>query len=276
MSDEALWHQLVPLYTPGEARAIVRTVMETRYGVGLADLLCDGISMLDDTQQADFHAIMQRLRQAEPVQYVLGEAVFMGRRFHVEPGVLIPRPETEELCRWVVSHTPSTACRILDIGSGSGCIAITLALESPHAQVTAWDISPKALEVTRVNAEALGAHIIIQQNDILHVKGSQHRYDIIVSNPPYICEHEATEMHTNVVNYEPREALFVADDEPLLFYTAISGFATTALAPGGQLFFECHERHVHQVAAMLRDQGFRDVGTLDDNFGKTRFVRAIK
>ncbi len=300
-SYQQLWQQLVPLYEAGEARALIRMLMETRFGISMSDLLCYGTSQLDEEQQERLDKMISRLQASEPIQYVLGEAQFYGRSFHVSPGVLIPRPETEVLCRWIVESTAPASTplplkeesekvpRILDIGCGSGCIAVTLALEIEGAQVTAWDISPKALEVTRRNADSLGAHIITEQCDILSASrkltalprnsglsgnSGTPSYDIIVSNPPYICRHETVDMHPNVLRHEPHEALFVPDTDPLCFYDAIARYAATHLSPDGLLFFECNAAYTEDVARLLTEGGYRDVATHDDDFGKTRFVRA--
>ena len=298
LSYQQLWQQLVPLYETGEARAMVRLLMETEFGIGLSDLLCYGTRQLNEDEQERLQEMMRRLQDSEPIQYVMGKAMFYGRTFHVEPGVLIPRPETEVLCRWVTETFPQPTpkergnlpiChRILDIGCGSGCIAITLALEMTGVQVTAWDISPKALEVTRRNASHLGTNVLTEQHNILAAtetgnptetgapNGEQIGFDIIVSNPPYICRHEASTMHPNVLRHEPHEALFVLDDDPLLFYSAIARYALIHLRSEGLLFFECNAAYTEDVARLLSASGFRDVTTRDDDFGKTRFVRAQK
>ena len=285
LSYQQLWQQLVPLYEVGEARALMRLLMETQFGISLPDLLCYGTSLLDEEKQEQLHEMMRRLRDSEPIQYVLGKAMFCGRMFHVEPGVLIPRPETEVLCRWVMETSPlpspegreavSTQPRILDIGCGSGCIAVTLALEMEGAQVTAYDISPKALEVTKHNAACLGVQITTKHIDILAAESKGESFDIIVSNPPYICRDEAAAMHPNVLLHEPHEALFVPDTDPLCFYAAIARFAKVHLSSGGLLFFECNPAYIQDVAHLLSASGFRDVATRNDDFGKTRFVKAI-
>ncbi len=277
---QQLWRSLLPLYEAGEARAMVRLLMETQFGISLPDLLCYGTRQLDEEQLTRLGAMMRRLQASEPIQYVTHQATFCGRTFHVEPGVLIPRPETEVLCRWV-TECPVPHPRSLDIGCGSGCIAVTLSLDMADAQLTAYDISPTALEVTRRNARRLGAQVAVMQRDILapgptapHGAGDGPPFDVIVSNPPYICRHEAATMHPNVWRHEPHEALFVPDSDPLCFYSAIARFAASRLRQGGWLFFECHAAHTMDVARLLSASGFRDITTRDDDFGKTRFVRA--
>lgn len=276
MTYTQLWQSLTPLYDTGEARAIVRMVLEDRFGMSMTDLLCDGTSKMS---KADFDLLMQmmsRLRNAEPVQYVLGEALFMGRRFHVESGVLIPRPETEMLCQWVMDDNTLPNPEILDIGCGSGCIAVTLALEMAGSAVSAFDISPKALAVTERNALTLGATITIEQQDALHLTDAPHRWDVIVSNPPYICHSEQSAMHINVTRYEPMEALYVPDDDPLLFYRAIANYAAVSLRCGGRLYFESNPLYLQDITAMLASKGFSAIKDRDDQFGKKRFIQATR
>lgn len=273
---QQLWKRLTPLYEPGEAKAIVRTLMEERFSLTFPDLLCQGTENLTKDERLQLSAMMERLCGGEPVQYVTGEAPFMGRAFHVEHGVLIPRPETETLCQWVEERCTGKRPRILDIGCGSGCIAVTLALLIPDAEVTALDISEKAIEVTRRNADSLGARLTLLHRDILapQIPGDAH-YDIIVSNPPYIRQCEAGAMHRNVLEHEPPEALFVPDNDPLRFYKAIARHARHTLLPGGQLFFECNPEWLDATADMLHNEGFHDIETRDDPFGKPRFITGV-
>ncbi len=275
-----LFGRLCQLYEHNEAQAILRLVMETRFSMSFADILSGNISKLSDADQAELERIMQRLEKHEPVQYVLGEAAFCGRRFSVEPGVLIPRPETEGLCEWVeetvrrkTSHKEGDTLDILDIGTGSGCIAITLALDISHARVTAWDISDEALDIARSNATMLGAEVDFVHQDALNPPADKEKWDIIVSNPPYICMIEVDDMERHVTDYEPEHALYVPNDNPLLFYRAIAKYATTALKPGGSLFFETNTAYTEATAMMMREMGFYMVETCDDCFLKPRFVK---
>ena len=276
MTYTQLWQSLTPLYDAGEARAIVRMVLEDRFGMNMPDILCNGTDLLEGEDQACLFLMLKRLRDAEPVQYVLGEAMFMGRKFHVEPGVLIPRPETEMLCQWVMDDHTLPSPEILDIGCGSGCIAVTLALELAGSAVTAYDISTKALEVTRANASSLGADITIEQKDALHLAVEPARWDVIISNPPYVCRRERTAMHDNVAQYEPPEALYVPDDDPLLFYNAIAHYASVSLKKGGRLYFECNPIYLPKAAEMLVEKGFKRIEDKKDQYGKKRFIQATR
>ena len=271
----SLWRRLTPLYDEGEAKAVVRLVLECRFGMSTADIYTDGISKLTDTEKSELAGIIQWLERAEPVQYVLGFADFLGRRFAVSKGVLIPRPETEELCRWIIDDTKGNeGSDILDIGTGSGCIAVTLAFDVAEAAVTAWDLSDAALMCCQENARRLGVMVEAVRQDALTPPDDYERWDIIVSNPPYVCDSERSAMHRNVTEHEPAEALFVSDDDPTLFYRAICRYAAKALKPDGALYFEINPRFAAEVAAEAREAGFQDVTMRDDCYGKTRMMKA--
>ena len=281
MTYPELWKRLTTLYAEGEAKAIARMVYEVRYGLTLGDLLMGRDA---DLPQEELELMAQQLEQGEPVQYVLGEEQFGGRTFKVTPDVLIPRPETYELCEWVMDEgqrTKDEGQTILDVGTGSGCIAITLALGLPQAKVTAWDISDKALAVARENAQRLGADVTFEQVDALNPPTSKFiprtsSLDIIVSNPPYICEKEKGQMEQNVLEHEPSLALFVPDDDPLLFYRAIARLGMSALMAGGWLYFEINPLHRDELVAMLSDMGYTQIEVRADQFGKQRMVRACR
>ena len=229
MTYNQLWHMIVPPYDESEAKAIIRMVLEVVFNFRLADLYSGKVNELSPDEEEVLGEIVARLKKCEPVQYVLGQADFCGRTFKVRPGVLIPRPETAELCEWITTHhTRSGRLRILDIGTGSGCIALTLALNLPYAQVEGWDISAEALCIAEENNERLKANVSFLQKDILALDSAgttakdKEEIDIIVSNPPYICMKERGEMDRNVLDYEPETALFVPDNDPLRFYRAIA------------------------------------------------------
>ena len=271
-----LCHRLTTCYDAGEAKALVRWVLDVRFGMSLTDILCGKVTQLSADDQAELEKIMQRLEKGEPVQYIIGVADFAGRQFQVAPGVLIPRPETAELCEWIISSEKGDKkCHLLDIGTGSGCIAITLAAALPQAQVAAWDISADALRIAQGNAKALGVQVTFEQHDILNT--SLHdAYDVIVSNPPYIKPSERDGMAKNVLDYEPQIALFAPDDNPIIFYQKIADFAWQNLNNEGLLFFELNPLTAEAVGDYLRQVGFSDIEFRQDAFGKLRFLKAKK
>ena len=283
MTYNELWHRLTQVYDAGEAQAIARMVYELRFGLSLSDICIGKDAQLSADCQAQLEDIAQRLLKQEPVQYVLGEATFAGRTYKVTPDVLIPRPETAELCQWITTthHSPLTTHHspftILDIGTGSGCIAITLALAWPEADVTAWDISPAALTVARENAARLSARVTFEQVDALHIPPSALHlppFTLIVSNPPYICNKEREAMEANVLDWEPHGALFVPDDDPLLFYRAIARYALQALEPQGWLYFEINPSYAKPLSEMLHMMSYHDIEIKEDTYGKQRMIRA--
>lgn len=280
--DTILWQRLTGLYPESEAKAIVRWMLDVRFGLSLTDIVCGCLAQLSPAENSELETIMRRLEQGEPVQYVVGTAYFCGRPFHVEPGVLIPRPETEELCQWVIADAAENIPRtILDVGTGSGCIAITLALSIPQSGVVAWDVSDVALRIARDNASALGADITFERCNALDPQLSTvHRplstINTIISNPPYICHNERAAMARNVLAYEPDEALFVPDADPLLFYRAIARYAAEALTTGGRLYFELNPLYAEDTVTMLSGFGFSHIEIRQDAFGKQRLLQARK
>ena len=372
MTYNQLWKRLTAIYNEREAQAIVRTVLDALFGMSLTDICLGKVTQLSADDTTRLEKIMQRLEKSEPVQYVLGAEWFAGRLFDVAPGVLIPRPETEDLVKWTcdeakekekednnkeergkeekevskkgeapqkeeqllssplkeeeeglrkgkdasqkeeqllssplkeekeglrkgedasqkeeqllsslfknnkeVSEKGEEAPHpsILDIGTGSGCIAITVALALPQACVTAWDISTDALAIAAGNAHRLGASVRFEHQDALSAPDDEERWDVIVSNPPYICDKERADMSDNVLSYEPELALFVPDSDPLLFYRAIARYASKALKPGGRLLFETNTAYVHEVAQAMADEGFTAIEVRNDCFGKPRMVK---
>ena len=279
MTYNEMWRKLAQEYDEGEAKAVTRMVYEVRYGLTLSDIYIGKDTQLSLDCQTELEEITKRLMEHEPVQYILGQADFCGRTFHVEPGILIPRPETEHLCRLITKHVAigSPNRSVLDIGTGSGCIAITLALDIPNSQVTAWDISPIALRVAKGNAEQLGAQVNVVENDMLkQTYQVAPQWDLIVSNPPYICDSEAEQMEANVLDYEPEIALFVPDDDPLQFYRAIAQYGQSALKSGGSLYFEINPLYANPLREMLSMMSSHDIDIKDDQFGKTRFIQTIR
>ena len=286
-----LCRRLAERYGLDEARAVVRLVLGERFGLSVADILCDKVTELSADDRKDLEKMMLRLENGEPVQYVLGFAEFCGRRFSVGPGVLIPRPETEELCRWLVEEREARkkerGTKILDIGTGSGCIAITLAAELPDAQVAAWDISEEALRIARKNADFIGVNVDFFQIDVLKNDAIKsplstwrgvggEAFDFIVSNPPYVCQTEKSSMKPHVFEHEPHLALFVPDDDPLLYYRAIADFAIQSLESDGWLYFEVNPLYIKELKTMLAEKGFENIEVKIDQFGKERMIRAKK
>lgn len=280
MTYSEIWHRIATSYEDGEARAIARILIEELFGLSYTDIVCGATDQLsaDDTLRLD--TAVRRIEQGEPLQHVLGYADFCGNRFGVNASVLIPRPETEwlvdegeRLMNGVSNAAPSAPKRILDIGTGSGCIAISLKLRLGEAYVEAWDISEEALRTAESNAKALKAEVAFCKRDALRTEESVAPWDLIVSNPPYICDSERADMDDNVLLHEPHTALFVPDDDPLRFYRAIARYALRSLSNGGSLLFECNTRYAEATGEMMREMGFEDVTVNDDCFGLPRFVK---
>ena len=285
MCYKELWQCLTKVYDEGEAKAIACMAYEERFGLTLSDIYLGKDTQLSADSQAELEEIAMRLLQGEPIQYVLGHADFCGQTFLVNEHVLIPRPETEELCQWEPLPLPSPkgeGAKILDIGTGSGCIAITLAAMYPEAEVTAWDISAEALEVARENARRNNVHVSFEQVDALNISLTSHlspltsEYDLIISNPPYICNKEREAMEPNVLEHEPHTALFVPDDDPLLFYRAIAQYGQTALKDGGWLYFEINPLYADSLRDMLCAMRFCRIEIKADQYGKQRMIKAMK
>lgn len=274
MKYEELWRRLTGIYETDEAKAVVRWLLDVCFGLSWADVLCDKMADLPVEQQQALQEMMLRLEQGEPVQYVAGVADFCGRQYLVAPGVLIPRPETAELCHLI--STQKNRPSVLDIGTGSGCIAITLALEMSATQVTAWDISDEALRIAQENARILKADVMFEKKDALNLREEDDRWDIIVSNPPYIKPQERDGMEKNVLEYEPELALFAPEDQPIIFYQRIGEYARKSLRTDGQLFFELNPLTADAVGDYLQQLGFVEIEILQDQNGKRRFLKAKK
>lgn len=265
---------------PYEAKAIALLLMEKVCGMTTTDVLTGQDGNAPTPQEQRALNMAAQVAQGTPVQYALGEADFCGMTFRVAPGVLIPRPETEELVEWIVKdcQLPTVSC--LDIGTGSGCIAIALAKQLKEAAVSAWDISSTALHIAQENATRNNVQVEFHQVDVLSPMALQHTprqsYDCIVSNPPYICEEEAKEMERHVLEHEPHLALFVPNNDPLLFYRRIGELGLELLRQDGALYFEINRRFGQETAAMLEALGYHRVELRQDCFGNDRMIKAIK
>ena len=263
-------------YGTAEGYALYRLVMEECFGLTHTDILLGKDNQISEENQARLLEITGRLLKNEPVQYVLGYADFCGHRFAVRPGVLIPRPETELLVQKALElgHGMEgvTEPEALDIGTGSGCIAVSMALAG--CRVTAMDISEEALGIAMQNATALNAEVVFIHENILQPSRTAQHWHVIVSNPPYICLHEAEAMERNVLDYEPHNALFVPDTDPLIFYRAIASYAMSHLSAGGWLCLEINQAYPDEMEKLLSSFGFKDVTIQKDQYGKDRIAYA--
>lgn len=268
--------RLQPYYTAEEVSALSRIVCCDLLGQAPTGYYLGKDIVLSSKKEQELEDILQRLSRFEPLQYIEGRTLFLGREFWVAPGVLIPRPETEELVELMLKEIPADA-RILDVGTGSGCIAISLAKALPDALVTAWDVSPEALSVARVNARKLQANVRFVECDVLACQVDEvGLYDVIVSNPPYVTEAEKADMEPNVLQWEPSLALFVPDDDPLRFYLRIAVLGRDMLADGGRLYFEINRAYGREMVEMLRAMGYVGVRVEKDLSQNDRFVIAEK
>lgn len=261
----------------GEASAIAFLLLEKVAGMDRMHVLM-GDSVSSDMEDKLMN-LTERIAKGEPVQYVIGETDFCGITVSVGNGVLIPRPETEELVEWIASDISnnSNKKKILDIGTGSGCIAISLAHIIHESEVEAWDISDDALTIATANAERNGVEVKFNKVDILNDSiGIGNKYDVIVSNPPYICHSESKDMESHVLDYEPHIALFVPDNDPLLFYRKIAETGMNILNSGGAIYFEINRRYGKQTMEMLEKTGYVKTELRKDQFGNDRMIKAIK
>lgn len=269
-------NELQEVYSPSEISTITRMILTTKLNISLAESISYKINNLSDQQLKIIIEIIGRLKLLEPIQYIFGETEFYNLRFLVNKHVLIPRPETEELVEWIINEEGNKNISLLDIGTGSGCISVSLAKNITNAKVFAWDISTPALEVANRNAKLNNVSISFSQADILQTKISEHTFDVIVSNPPYITEQEQSIMHSTVIEHEPSLALFVPNDNPLLFYKHISDFANNSLNNGGRIYFEINQYYAEETKQMLNERGFKDIQLKTDLAGNKRMIRAIK
>jgi len=266
---------LAELYEPSECKAIADIVLQSTLSVSTLDIVLKRVPLLDSAHQIHIQDIVIRLRQGQPLQYILGETEFLGHKFIVGSGVLIPRPETEELVDWISKSHSAFNGQLLDIGCGSGCISISLAILLPYATISALDVSEIALEYTKQNATLNKVNITTINDNILNPTiASKQKYNIIVSNPPYVLHSEKPLMHQNVLANEPHLALFVEDNNPLIFYTAIADFALNHLSENGWLYFEINEQKGKDTMEMLYSKGFSNINLRKDLNNKDRMIRA--
>ena len=272
---QSVREELKAYYTPEELVAIERVLFSFITGLSPSKLVLEKETALTESQLFGLQRAVRRLKDQEPLQYITQQAHFRGLEFFVDDRVLIPRPETEELVEWVLESGIREGAKVMDIGTGSGCIAISIKAECRGSEVYAVDISSGALEVAQKNAEKLAAEVHFIEMDILDQDQQKElpTIDVIISNPPYVTPADKLLMKGNVVRYEPHLALFVGDDDPLVFYREIIHFSISTLNEGGRIFFECNERSVGQVAGMLSTTGFGKVEIKKDMRGKNRFVK---
>ncbi|MEM6396569.1 MAG: peptide chain release factor N(5)-glutamine methyltransferase [Bacteroidota bacterium] len=264
---------LTPVMGSGEARSVARLVLEDAFGSRPGQRA----RQLEADEQQLAWTIENRLLAGEPLQYVTGIADFYGLQLRINPSVLIPRPETEELVEWVLAEHGPDEIDVLDIGTGSGCIALAIKHRRPLWSVSALDVSEAALEVARDNGKRLQLNINWQVSDILEPTFSPagHRYDVIISNPPYVLPSEQAQMSKSTVSYEPPQALFVPEDDALVFYRRILELGKTMLKSNGRVYFECNEFKAKEVAILATESGYADVDIRKDLQGKDRMVKAV-
>lgn len=275
--------ELEKIYDSNEANALIMILLEHYFNIDRVIIAMEPELRLSESELLTLHFAVKELLKNKPIQYIIGETEFCGLRFMVEDGVLIPRPETEEMVKMIANSVGTRAtsvhCSILDIGTGSGCIAISLAKLLKDSTVTAVDVSEKALEIAKKNAEANDVNVNFIKDDILNPKNQElidNQYDIIVSNPPYVCESEKTEMRANVLDYEPSTALFVPDNDPLIFYRKILELAQKTLKHAGEIWFEINEKFGEEMKNLCFEMGFKNVEILKDFREKDRILKATR
>jgi release factor glutamine methyltransferase len=269
-------NQLSDIFSKSEISYLSRLILSDACNVSFTDITSVKMSDLSDTDGQKVKDMIIRLKKNEPIQYILGTTEFYGLPFRVTPDVLIPRPETEELVAWILSENTENRLSILDIGTGSGCISVSLAKNRPDADVFAWDISEKAIAIAAENAKQNNVRVHFSEQNVFASYLSGMVFDLIVSNPPYVLENEKNTMEENVLDFEPHIALFVPDENPLLFYERIACIAASCLKPNGKLYFEINREKGGAIAEMLQQKGFTDIELRKDISGNQRMVRAKK
>ena len=263
-------------YPDSEALSLAKILLTEAFGFSTLELYGGKDKEISGNRLRDLHEMLSRLQKNEPIQYIIGTESFCGLTFEVNPNVLIPRPETQELVRWIEADWKSVPCRILDIGTGSGCISISLAKFLEGAKVESWDISEGALQVARRNCVRNEVEVLLRQQDVLSAVPEGELYQVIVSNPPYICEKEKVDMDANVLDWEPETALFVPDADPLLFYRKIAELGVSMLCEGGALYFEINRAYGEETLRMLEGLGYRQLELRKDDFGNDRMIKACR
>ena len=269
--------ELAPFYPETEITGFIQLIMNSVLGLSYTQMVLEKDRVLENSESDRIKAIVERLKTHEPIQYILGVAEFFGLELNVQPGVLIPRPETEELVDWICKTKIPATAKMLDIGTGSGCIPLALKNELPAAEVMAVDVSENALLIATENAQKHQLEVTFELADILkwHER-SWPRFDVIVSNPPYVMEREKKQMEANVLEYEPGLALFVSDTDPLIFYRIIAQFASKQLNESGFLFFEINENLGDEMVELVKQLGFKSIELRRDLNGKNRMLRCRK
>lgn len=268
---------LKDIYPESEAFSLAKMLLVEGFGFSTLELYGGKDKDISGKRRDVLNEMIRRLQKNEPIQYVLGVETFCGLSFEVNPNVLIPRPETAELVNWIVDEWGTKpSCRVLDIGTGSGCIPVSLAKLLETSRVESWDISEGALQVARRNCERNGVDVLLRQKDVLEASPEGVFYDVIVSNPPYIADNEKMSMDANVLEWEPSLALFVPDSDPLLFYRKIGELALEMLAEDGALYFEINQAYGMDTVYMLKALGYGQVELRKDAWGNDRMVKAIR
>ncbi|WP_026177010.1 peptide chain release factor N(5)-glutamine methyltransferase [Dysgonomonas mossii] len=260
-------------YPENEISVFIRIIIEHITKRSYPQAVISGTKLTEE-QTILLHSILDRLKTFEPIQYIIGETEFFGLPFHVTKDVLIPRPETEELVELILNENKKSGLKVLDIGTGSGAIAIALAKHLEKADIEAWDISEEALKIATLNSDSNAVNIIFRNVDVLKNYPTDTKFDIIVSNPPYILEKEKSGMDQNVLDYEPHTALFVPDNNGLLFYDRIADIALDLLEPNGKLYFEINQRKGEDTVQLVKSKGFINVCLFQDLNKNDRMVRA--
>lgn len=268
--------ELSAFYDPREAESFLSIILYETLGITTQKRLMGGALELSDEKLDEINAVIERLKRHEPIQYIFGKTEFYGLDFTLTTDVLIPRPETEELVEWIIQSVGNKPLKILDVGTGSGCIAVSLAKNLPLVELSAIDVSAEAIAVAEANARRNGVNVGFLQKNILEAEAIDGTFDVIASNPPYVLDSEREDMERNVLEHEPHLALFVPDSDPLRFYRKIGELAFQSLREGGLLFFEINSRFGSETKAMLQKIGFKEVIVKKDISERDRFVKCTK